>query len=154
MSNLPFDPASYLDMPVDQAFTARPPLPVGEYLSTIKEIRPRQWASKDGSKSGLVFDVVHTIDVPQSVRDELGLTMPTLDLTHGVMIDLTESGALDFSPGRNRGLRLYRESLSMNEPGVAFRASEMAGKLVRVKISHDSWNGRLLEKIDSVAKAA
>jgi hypothetical protein len=151
--NLNFDPAAFLDLPVEVEFKKRDPLPVGDYIGTITEVSARPWQGKqDPTKSGMAYDVQIALEVPEATRTLLGLQNPTLTLKDSIMLDLTDQGALDGAPGRNRALRNYREALDMNKPGVTFRAREMQGKLIRVKIGHEIYKDSPVERIEGVAK--
>ena len=151
MSTL-FDPAAFLDLPVDAPMEKRPPLPVGEYLATIMEVTAKPWQGKaDPSKSGIKYDVKLTVEIPQDVQESLGLILPTLMMNDGIMLDLTAAGGLDTSPGKNRQLRNYRVALDMNKSGETFRASAMAGKMIRVRVTHEEYQGNIQERIAGVA---
>ena len=150
-----FDPASFIDLPVDAPFEKRPPLPVGDYVATIKEITARAWSSnKDPSnpKSGMAYDVALTIEVPEATATLLKLATPTLTLKDSIMLDLTDQGALDTAPGRNRALRNYREALELNKAGETFRASMMAGRLLKVRVSHEIYQDAPVERVSGVSK--
>ena len=148
-----FDPQAFLDLPVDTVFEKRPPLPVGDYIATIKDITPRPWTGKnDPTKSGMAYDVQLTLEVPAEVQAAIGITLPTLQLKDSIMLDLTVEGAFDGAPGRNRQLRNYREALDMNKPGETFRAREMIGKMLLVKVGHETYQGNLMERVNGVAK--
>jgi hypothetical protein len=49
-----------------------------------------------------------------------------------VMLDLTDSGGLDMSKGRNIGLGRLRDAAGCNEPGQAFQFSMLEGRTVKV----------------------
>lgn len=151
MSN--FDPSKFIDLEVSAPIEKRPPLPVGEYTATVGEVTCVPWQSKDGLKSGLKYVVPLTLEVPQAVQQELGLQIATLRMTDGIMLDVTEGGALDLSPGKNGALRRYREALDMNKPGDTFSARKMHGKLITVRVKHELWNDNIQERIDGVARA-
>jgi signal transduction protein with GAF and PtsI domain len=156
-----FDPNAFLDMPVDVAFERRPPLPVKAYTAIIEELIPRQWQSDkkfntDGTpKSGVAYDLILSIQIPLDVKDQLGLKIDTLKVKDGILLDMNEQGGLDSAPGANRQLRMYREALDMNKPGVTFRARDMAGRMLLVQIKHEEYpqgSGNMQEKVASVAK--
>ncbi len=69
------------------------------------------------------------------------------------MLDLNESGSIDWGKGRNGALRRWREALDMNKPGEAFSIRQMVGRPILVKIKHRSYQGELYEEVDSVSKA-
>lgn len=155
-----FDPSAFLDLPVDQAFERRPPLPVKDYPAIIQDVTARQWQSKDkynadGSpKTGIAYDVSLSLQIPLDVKDQLGLKTDTLTLKDSIMLDLNDQGGLSTEPGANRQLRQYREALDMNKPGVAFRARDMIGRMVLVRIKHEEYQGNIQERPAGVAKLA
>lgn len=158
MQNFNFDPAAFLEMPVEVALERRPPLPAGDYPSQIQEVKARQWQSKDkynedGTlKAGIAYDITHVVQVPLDVKERVGLSSDTMTLKDSIMLDLNAQGGLDTAPGKNGGLRRYREALDMNKPGVAFRATDMAGKMLLVRVKHEEYQGNIQERIDGVAR--
>jgi hypothetical protein len=74
----------------------------------------------------------------------------TLPLKDSLMLDLTANGTIDNAPGKNRRLRAYREATDMNKPGDVFSARKMEGRIVKVKITHDIWEGQPIEKVSGV----
>lgn len=148
-----FDPNALLDATLTEPSVRRPPLPVGDYTAVVGEVSAQPWQSKDGAKSGVKWNVPLTIQVPADVQQSLGIEQPTVLLTHGLMLDLTPQGALDNSPGKNRGIRQYREALDMNKPGDSFSARKMQGQVVLVKVTHREYQGEIMEDIGGVAKA-
>ncbi|MDE2097536.1 MAG: hypothetical protein KGL39_09845 [Patescibacteria group bacterium] len=154
MSTSLFDPQSFLDAQLTEPSEKRPPLPVGDYTAVIGDIEARAWqGKKDPSKSGIAWDIPLAIEIPLDIQSALGLNQPTLSLRDSVMLDLTDNGMIDNAPGKNRRLRMYREATDMNKPGDIFSARKMVGKVVRVKISHDLWEGQPIERVDGVIKA-
>ena len=156
-----FDPNAFLDLEITEAFERRPALPVRDYPTLIQEVTARQWTSKDkyndnGTlKSGVAYDLTLVVQVPLDIKEQIGLKTDTLTIKDSVMVDLNANGGLDTSPGANRQLRNYREALDMNKPGVSFRAREMAGRMVLLRIKHEEYpvgSGNLQEKPASVAK--
>lgn len=156
-----FDPNAFLDLEITEAFERRPALPVRDYPTLIQEVTARQWTSKDkyndnGTlKSGVAYDLTLVLQVPLDIKEQIGLKTDTLTIKDSVMVDLNANGGLDTAPGANRQLRNYREALDMNKPGQAFRAREMAGRMVLLRIKHEEYpvgSGNLQEKPASVAK--
>lgn len=153
MSTQTFDPQAFLEMPIDTPLEKRPPLPVRDYNAQILEVNPAVWESKDKTRSGMKYDVLLELSVPQDVQDGLGLAMPVFKLKDSIMLDLTDQGGLDSAPGRNRVLRNYREALDMNKAGQTFRAKDMIGRLIGVRLKHEDWQGAPQERVDAVVKA-
>ena len=156
-----FDPNAFLDMPVDVVFERRPPLPVKDYQARISDVVARQWQSKDKynadgtPKSGIAYDVTLILSIPLDVKDQLGLKIDELTLKDSIMLDMNEQGGLDSAPGANRQLRTYREALDMNKPGVVFRARDMVGRMLLVRIKHEEYplgSGNMQEKPAAVSK--
>lgn len=156
--NFNFDPAAFLDLPVDAPMVKRPPIPAGDYTSQIKDVTARQWQSKDktnadGSlKSGMAYDIVHVLNIPEAAQALSGLSSPTLELKDSVMLELNAQGAIDTGAGKNGQLRRYRDALDMNKPGETFRARSMIGKMLLVKVAHREYQGDIFEEIKGVAK--
>lgn len=156
-----FDPNTFLDATLDQPTEKRPPLPVecpgtsdGLYTAVIGEVKARAWDSKKPDakvKSGIAWDVPLELQIPQELQLALKY-QPTFTLTDGFIIDLNEQGMIDNSPGKNRRLRIYREATDMNKPGDSFSARKMQGKLVKVKLSHEIYQGSPFERVDNVLK--
>lgn len=148
-----FDPAQFLDITVESPFEERIPLPIGEYTAMIGQIGARSWQSKDGSKAGVAWDIPLVVDVPPDVQQTCNCS-PTLKITDSAMLDINESGnGFDFGPGRNRVLKDYREATDTNKPGDKFGAKVLQGKVIKVRITHDLWEGRVREKIAGRTKA-
>ena len=149
-----FDPSLFLDASISEPTVKRPPLPVGDYLGVIGEVTARNWTGKkDPSKSGVAWDVPLVIEVPAEVQASLGLTSSTLQFKDSIMLDLTPNNALDNAPGRNGGLRRYREACDLNKPGDSFSARQMTGKVVKVKITHELYNDEIMERVSGVTKS-
>jgi hypothetical protein len=151
-----FDPESFLDSTTTEAATKRPPLPAGStWTAEITELKSRSWTGKkDPSQSGIAFDLTIKIDVstnPDTVKALGGLT--SVQIVDGIMADTTDAGGLDWAPGKNSKLRRYREALGMNTAGTPFSPRMMQGRMLKVKIKHDPYEGEIYDKIDSVAKA-
>ena len=159
-NSMTFDPAAFLDMPVDVPLERRPPLPARDYIAVIQEATPRQWTSKDkyddqgNLKSGIAVDIVLCVQIPLDIKEAVGLKTDTLNMRDSLMIDRNAQGGIDTAQGSNRDLRKYRIALDMNKPGETFRFSQMLGKMLLVRIKHEVWNGDVQERIDTVAALA
>ena len=148
-----FDPALFLDVTMDAPTEKRDPLPIGDYTAVIGEVTSRAWQGKaDPTKSGIALDVLLTIDVPAEIQASLGLGS-TLNLKDSIMLDLTDSGMIDNSKGKNRQLRNYREALDMNKPGDVFSPRKMQGQVITVKVTHEIYQDAPVERISGVTKA-
>ena len=70
--------------------------------------------------------------------------------TDRVFLDLTPQGALDNSKGKNRQQRVYREATGMNKPGEPFAWAMLQSKLVKVKLTHELYNGEIGERVSGI----
>lgn len=151
MDNSSFNPDTFLDATLTEPTEKRPPLPIGDYTAVIGSVTARAWQGKtDPTKSGIAWDIPLTIDVPAEIQAEIKMDQSTLPLKDSIMLDLTDGGTIDNGPGKNRRLRAYREATDMNKPGDVFSARKMEGKIVKVKISHDMWEGQPIERVSGV----
>lgn len=151
-----FDPDSFLDATTTEALVKRPPLPVGDYVATIQEVKSRAWTSQKPEakiKAGIAVDIVLKIDLSAYPEAQKVTNGDSSQLRTSVMLDLNDGGSIDWSQGRNGALRRYREALDMNKAGEAFSIRQMQGRLIRVKIKHRTYEGELYDEVDSVAKA-
>lgn len=151
MDHSSFNPETFLDATMTEPTEKRPPLPVGDYTAVVGAITARAWQGKaDPTKSGIAWDIPLTLEVPAEIQAELKMDQSTLPLKDSIMLDLTENGTIDNSPGKNRRLRAYREATDMNKPGDVFSARKMEGKVLKVKITHDLWEGQPIERVSGV----
>lgn len=149
-----FDPSTFLDATLDTPTEKRPPLPVGDYTAIVGEVKARAWqGKKDPSKSGIAWDIPLALEIPAEVQQDLGLNQSNLTITDSIMLDLTDGGTLDNTPGKNRRLRMYREAVDMNKAGDVFSARKMQGCVVKVKLSHEMYEDSIIERVGGVVKA-
>ena len=146
-----FSPDQFLDMQVDQANdTKLVPIPVGEYIAVISEVKARPWTSKnDPSKSGIALDVQWDID-DAGVKALLGRDKVTVK--QGVMLDMTESGGLDMGKGKNVGLGRLREACNLNQPGQPFSATMLTGRAAKVSVVHRVDGENIYSEVKAVAR--
>lgn len=148
-----FNPDQFLDQQFTESnSTETIPVPAGEYMAVVEDVKCRQWQSKkDPSNSGLTLDVKWLIDSPE-VKELLGRDKVTV--TQGIMLDLTESGTLDMGKGRNVGLGRLREALNLNVPGEPFSFSMLPGRVATITVSHRIDGDRIFTDIKGVARAS
>lgn len=160
MSTMNFDPTAYLEMSIDTPMEKRPPAPAGVYFpAEITGLSVAQWRSKDkvdestgNLKEGIRFDITLKVQFPADAKQQYGLTYSDLTITDGVMIDRNASGGIDTTPGKNNGLRKYREACDLNRPGEVFKPLQLVGRSVMVKFRHEEYQGNLQEKISDVIR--
>ena len=133
--SISFDPSILLSTEIHEANdTAAIPVPEGEFVAIIEKVEPRTWQGKeDPTKSGVTLDITWSID-DANVRETLGRDKVTV--RQGIMLDLTDTGGLDMSKGRNIGLGRLREALDMNQPGQAFSMNNLSGRVAKILVTH------------------
>ena len=145
-----FNPDLFLQQSVDAANdTKKIPCPVGEFTAVAEEVKARPWQSKDGTQSGLALDIIWSID-DANVKTQLDRDQ--VKVKQGIMLDLTESGALDMGKGKNIGLGRLREAVGLNVPGQPFSPMMIQGRLAKVKVTHRVDGEDIYDEIKSVAK--
>lgn len=148
-----FDPNSFLSSTTTEAgSTKREPLPVGVYQAQVEDITARNWQSRDGSKSGVSFDVKFNI-IDVDLKTALG--RDTIYTTAGIMLDVTPQGALDMGPGKNLALNRLRDACEMNVPGKPFSPLNLKGQMCRISITHEpakDGSGEIYDRVTGYAK--
>lgn len=129
-----FDPASLLEATVETSNDTKIiPIPEGEYLAVIDNVKINTWQSGDGSKSGLRLDVEYLLD-DAAAKEATG--RDKLLVRQGIMLDLTEDGrSFDMGKGKNVGLGRLREATGLNTPGQTFAVQMLPGRLVKIKVT-------------------
>jgi hypothetical protein len=106
------------------------PWPPGTYVGTIKKVEVKSGTvKKDGPNFGKPWaGLTVSVEVDRSALPE-GASPNGSGM---VMLDLTDSGGLDASKGRNIGLGRLREAAGLNTPGQAFQFGMLEGRTVKV----------------------
>lgn len=130
-----FDPQALLDATTDEAMsTVNQPCPAGEYPATIKEVKIRQWQSaKDPSLAGIAADIFWAIDDQALLQS---LERKEIIVKQGLMLDMTDNGALDCGKGKNVALGRLREAVNLNQAGRPFSLNQLAGRPAKVCVVH------------------
>lgn len=133
MSESIFNVEQFLDEVHEQANDTKViPVPEGEYLAQIHDVKARTWTSKDKSASGVSLDVNFEID------DLNAKTITGRDkilVKYSFSLDMTDQNKLDFGRGKNVKLGKLREVLDMNVPGTAFSFLNMKGRMAKVFVT-------------------
>lgn len=145
-----FDTASFLDAAVTASNDTKViPCPVGEYMGLIDKVIPRQWQSKDGTKTGIALDVLWAVE-DSGVKEFLGRDQ--VFVKQGIMLDMTSQGGLDMSPGCNVALGRLREAVGKNNEGEAFSFSMLPGLAGKISVSHRISGEDTFAEVKGVAK--
>lgn len=146
-----FDPNTFLNQSYDEALDTKVvPPPVGEYLALAEKVDIKPWAARDGSSSGLKLEILWDVQ-DENVKQLLG--RDTVRVPQQQMLDLTDTGQLDFSKGKNVGLGRIREALGLNTPGEPFAFSMIQGRMAKVKVSHRPYNDDLFAEVKAITSA-
>lgn len=114
--------------------TSIPKVPPGEYPAIVKALKARiQEGKSDPTKTFHILDVTFKVD-SQEVREVTGLDEPTVRLN--VFLDLTESGQLDRSKGKNVQLGKFMQGLG-KDLSKDFSFNDFIGMACMVKVSHN-----------------
>lgn len=129
-----FNVESFLNQTVTEANSTKlDPIPEGEYLAIVSKINVRQFnGKKDPSKSYVSLDLTWDID-DGALKERL--QRDKITVRQSLMLDLSDSGSLDTSKGRNVALGRLREALGLNNPGQPFAFSMLEGKVGRVSVA-------------------
>lgn len=130
-----FDPNTFLDMTTEESnSTVNTPVPIGEFIALIEDVKARPWAKKDDpSVSGMALDVIWNID---DANVKQLLERDKVVAKQGIMLDLTPEGGLDMGKGKNVALGRLREALDLNQPGRPFGFKMLVGRAGKIKITH------------------
>lgn len=146
-----FSPEQFLDMQVTESNDTKVvPVPVGEYLGVVKDIKIRPWQSKkDPSMAGIALDVTWIVD-DSNVKQLLGRDEVTVK--QGIMLDTTEAGGLDMGKGKNITLGRLREAVGLNTPGQPFAVSMLPNRMAKIAVSHRVDGDTIYSEVKSTAK--
>ena len=143
-----FNPDTFLNTEITESnATAYIPVPEGEFIGSIKNLKPR--VLTDGRA---VLDLNWTID-NDTAREATGMAEPSVRQT--IWLDLSENGGLDFGKGKNIGLGRLRDALGQNETGKPWQPGMLVGGVAKVKVAHsiDKRDGETIQaQVSSVTK--
>ena len=153
-----FDPNVFLDAQVDEINEKRATIPVdnpdaedGLYTAVIGEIKTDSGIIGKGDRIGETW-----ISMIIPLKLQLGPKVQALELpaefqlTDRAFLDLTPQNSLDNSKGKNRQQRMYREATGLNVPGEPFAWRMLQGRVVKVKLAHELYEGSIVEKISQI----
>ena len=103
-----FDPAKFMETPVEAGSTSFEPIPAGEYTAMIDDAVVR------AAGDGVVLDVTVLLQAPD-VAAKIG--RDKLSVKHGIWLDTTPNGGMDMAKGKNVRLNKLRDALGQNTSG-------------------------------------
>lgn len=134
-----FDPNEFLQQTVEGVHDTKLINPednmAGEgYQILATKVECRTWQKKDDpSVSGLALDILWEI-LDEGVKTHCN--RDKVLVKQGIMLDLTDSGQLDMSKGKNISLGRLREALDMNVAGQPFSFSMIEGRMAKGFVQH------------------
>jgi hypothetical protein len=121
------------------------PIPVGDYKSVIQDVELESLqGKKDTSKVYLKCVVVHLLD-DAALRTALGREKVTI--RQDFLVDLTESGAIDFSKDKNIRLGRLRAACGLNDPQTPWSFPMFKGRVIKVKVGQEMYEGEPQSKV-------
>lgn len=131
----PQDAANLLDEQLAANATRRDPLPAGEVLAQIMEIKINSGMSKpkEGRESApwSRLDVKLEITDPSYLANYAGGTSPKAITTLGIMLDM-QDGRIASGPNKNLRLGRLREAAGVNGKPL----NDLFGQMLRIMVSH------------------
>ncbi len=126
-----FDVNALMQAPVEGAMATQPvPVPEGDHLAVIFDVKGKEASTRDGIKP--VLEVELHIDNP-ALEAELG-RKPKLFYT--IWLELDEASRLAMGKGRNVDLGRLREAVKQNTPGQPWSITMLKGQPLRVLVFH------------------
>lgn len=121
------------------------PVPAGDYKSVIQDVELESLAGKkDPSKVYLKCVVTHLLD-DAGLREALKREKVTI--RQDFLVDLTDSGAIDFSPDKNIRLGRLRAACGLNDPQTPWSFPMFKGRVIKVKVGHEMYEGEPQAKV-------
>jgi len=132
-----FDAASFLNATFSEVNSTQiKPAPEGDYIGQIEPVTSESFKSGISAKGNAWarLDLAVVVEGNPAIKAATGLDKKTIRA--GVMLDLTPSGGLDFSEGKNVALGRLRKATGLNNPGQPFAFSMFGGKMVKISVKH------------------
>ena len=153
-----FDPNVFLDATTTEVNEKRAAIPTenpdstdGLYTAIIGEIKTDSGTIGKGDNIGkpwVSMIIPLKLQFGPAVQ---GLGLPAeFQLIDRAFLDLTPQGGLDNSKGKNNQQRRYRDATGLNTPGEPFAWRMLTGKMVKVKISHELYEGNIQERVAQI----
>jgi hypothetical protein len=123
----------------------RTPIPAGEYRAVVEDVTLESiQGKKDPAKVYLKCNVTYNLD-DNGLRTQLKRDKVTI--TDGFLVDLTDSGSIDYSEDRNIRLGRLRRATGLNAPGQPWSFPMFKGRPLMVKVGHEMYDGEPQAKV-------
>ena len=152
-----FDPSRFLDATITEPnATSRLNCPPGVWPATIDGTPELNGgiSQKEGPNEGMPWlrlDLKWRIEHPDVVA---ATGMPYVTVRQGIMLELTEGGAVDTRKGHNAQLGRLREALDLNQKGQPFSFRMLEGRSALISVAHRTYEGQIYDDVKKVARLA
>lgn len=153
-----FNPELFLNSTVEEANSTEYVLvPMGEYVGIIEPISSDNFKSFDIKRGENAGKKAYRLDLKIAIQDDTGQLKELLgrapSVTAGIMLDVKADGSLEFGKGRNVALGRLREAVNQNATGKPWSFGNLAGQPVKIKVVHDTWDGKQVVNVKEFGKA-
>lgn len=153
-----FNPELFLNTQATEANSTEFVLvPQGEYVGIIDAISADSFKSFDIKRGENAGKKAYRLDLKILLNDESGQLKELLgrpaSVTAGIMLDIKPDGTLEFGKGRNVNLGRLREAVNQNASGRPWSFGSLAGQPVKVKVVHDTYDGKQVVNVKEFGKA-
>lgn len=114
----------------------RIPVPAGEYIGQITELKTRSGIIGKGERQGEAWA---SLNIQIELADDALKTLlkrEKIIVYYSPMLDLTSSGGLDMGPQRNVALGALRTATGQNTKGQPWQPAMLVGHMVRCSVKH------------------
>lgn len=132
-----FDATNFMNAVFEDALDdKRIPVPAGEYIGQIVEIKPVSGQISKGERQGEDWAKLNLVMELEDEGLKALLKRNKITMTYGVMLDLTPNGGLDMGPQRNTALGAVRTACNQNTKGQPWQPAMLVGHRLRVMVKH------------------
>lgn len=129
--------------------TKRTPCEPGEFKAVVEEIDLESFPGvKDKTKTYLRMNLAFSV-LDEALLKKMG--REKIMVYDRSLLDLTAGGDLDFGKERNIRLGQLREATGCNKPGDEWSFPGFKGKIVKVKVFHEMFEGEPQARVRSIA---
>lgn len=129
-----FDAQALLNAATEEVNSTRVlPAPVGDYIGQVTKVDVKSGIGKNSGEPWVRLELVLEAEDPK--LESIGMTKKRFN--GGFMLDITPSGSLDMSEGKNIQLGRAREACGLNREGQAFSLGMFQGQTFKFTVEHE-----------------
>lgn len=154
-----FDPNQFLQAQQTEVNETLPPLPEDNpaspdtfYTAVIGQVKQESGLIGKGDRVGepwVSIIIPLKLAIPQELQEKLGYPAE-YQMTDRAFLDLTPARTVDNAKGKNRQQKTYRDALDLNKQGDVFSWQQTVGGVVKVKVKHEIFEGRIVAKVGAI----